>query len=121
MSNARSTETPTSGFTEEQRSELAELIAEAVKGGAPPPENQPKDGPQVTDDEWGGWSDRKKQNFITELVDHRLGELARLDKDYQRDAKIAELESKNRTPEPERTPSTWSKIQGFLWGDKDAQ
>jgi hypothetical protein len=109
------------GFTDAQKSELSAMIAEAVKSNtAPPKEDQPKGAPTVTDEEWAGMSDRKRENFITQVVDARLDELARLDADAERDRKIADLEKKNGQPLPEKAPSVWTKLQGFLWGAADA-
>lgn len=114
--------TDTSAFSEEQRLELAALIAEAVKGGAPPDKIQPKEGPKITDDEWAAMSDRQRQSFITSVVDHRLDELARLDADADRDRKIAELQAQGaKKPEPEQAPSVWTKLQGVLWGTQEAK
>lgn len=110
--------TKDSGFTEEQRSELATLIAEAVGGAKPPaPEEQPSNVPQVSDDEWASMSDKSRQGYIESVVSHMLSELAHLDADQRRDAQIADLA--NQKPEPERPPSIVSKLQKLLWGDPD--
>ena len=107
------------GFSAEQKAELAALVKEAVGStSAPPAKDQPKNEPQVTDDQWASMSDRQRQSFVTSVVDFRLDELARADADTQRDAKIAELEKK-RSAEPERAPSVWTRIQGFLWGAQE--
>jgi hypothetical protein len=107
------------GFTEEQRTELAAMIAEAVKGNTPPlSNNQPPAAPAVSDDEWASMSDRSRQSFIESVVNHHLSELAKYDADSRRDAQLAELSGK-KPPEPERAPSVWSRLQGILWGEPD--
>lgn len=119
MATARSsTDAPTSGFTEEQRSELSELIAQAVKGSAPPPQSEEpaSKAPVVSDAEWGSMSDRQRQGWVESMVNHHLSELARADADYERDRKIAEL-SASKGPEPEKPPSVVTRLQKLIWGD----
>lgn len=120
---AARSDAPPSAFDEDQRAELKALIAEAVASGTPPPAAEPagkSEGPTVTDDEWAKMSDRQRQGFVDSRVKHVLGELARLDADQRRDAKLAELEVGNKAPEPEKPPSVWTRLQGFLWGEPDA-
>ena len=123
MAAARS-EAPSSTFSEEQRAELSTLIAEAVGSvGAPPADVQDagkKEVPKVSDSEWAGMSDRQRQGWVESMVTHHLSELARQDKDYERDRKIAELEGR-KAPEPEKAPSVWTRLQGLLWGEPDAR
>lgn len=113
------TTTETSGFTEDQRNELKALIQEAIGSAAlSPPAAQAKSAPAVSEEGWGKMSDRQRQSLVSQLVDFRLDELARIEADADRDRKIADLQKKGQ---PERPPSTWSKIQGILWGSEPAK
>jgi hypothetical protein len=105
------------GFSEGQRSELKALIAEAVGSATPPATPTPGGPPPKTDDEWDAMSDRQRESWVRSLVDHELDELARVDADHRRDAEIEALKNAQK-PEPERPPSTISKLQKWLWGDQ---
>jgi hypothetical protein len=109
------------GFTEEQRSELEELIARAV-GSAKPPEAKPAPAgpPAKSDDEWDAMSDRQRESWVRSLVDFRLDELSRDDEMARQRDEIEKLKN-DKTPEPEKAPSVVSKIQKFLWGDPDSK
>jgi hypothetical protein len=111
-------DTQTSGFTEEQRGELRDLISEVV-GGAKPPTVGPKEkvGPAMSDSEWDAMSDRQRESWVRKLVDFRLDELARDDEIARQRADIDDL--KNQKPEPEATPSIVTKLQKWLWGEPD--
>jgi hypothetical protein len=114
-------EAPTSGFSEEQRSELRQLIAEAVGSATPPKAATPEKaaGPkQVSDSEWDAMSDRQRESWVRQLVDFRLDELARDDEFARQRADIDALKA-DKTPEPEAPPSVVSKIQKFLWGEPE--
>jgi hypothetical protein len=110
-------DTRTSGFSEEQRGELRDLIAEAVGGAKPPPAPKEKVGPALTDSEWDAMSDRQRESWVRKLVDFRLDELAREDEIARHGADIDAL--KNQKPEPEATPSVVTKLQRWLWGEPD--
>jgi hypothetical protein len=111
-------DTQTSGFTEEQRGELRDLIAEIVGGPKPPPTpSAAVVGPTLTDSEWDAMSDRQRESWVRKLVDFRLDELARDDEIARQRADIDDL--KSQKPEPEATPSVVTKLQKWLWGEPD--
>jgi hypothetical protein len=111
-------DTQTSRFSEEERSELSQLIADAVKGGSAPVVDEGPKGPKkLSDSEWDDMTDRAREKWVRELVDFRLDELAKNDDDRQLREKVDALA--DRKPEPEAVPSTWSKVQRLIWGDRD--
>lgn len=112
----------TSGFTEDQRSELEELIARAVAGAKPPdPPPSPKVKP-ITDAEWDAFSDRQRESWVRGLVVDVIDGLRREDDDRRRDEDIANLkDAANRKPELEATPdpvSPFDRIRKWLWGEE---
>lgn len=111
-------EQQTSGFTEEQRSELRELIADAVGATKPPGPAAPAGPKQLSDSEWDAMSDRQRESWVRQLVDFRLDELSRDDEIARQRAEIDALKT-DKTPEPEAPPSVVTKIQKFLWGEPD--
>jgi len=111
-------EAPTSGFSEEQRSELRDLIAEVVGSSKPPPAPDKGPAPKVSDSEWDAMSDRQRESWVRQLVDFRLDELARDDEVARQRADIDALKA-DKTPEAEAPPSVVSKIQKFLWGEPE--
>jgi len=118
---ATTKEPPASAFSDEQKSELAELIAEAVKGVKPPdqPAPTPTGPPPVSDADWDKMSDRARESWVRQLVDFRLEELGRQDADAERDRKIAELErakAEAEKPPGDRPPTVIDKLRSFLWG-----
>ncbi|HUO47999.1 MAG TPA: hypothetical protein VMU09_04115 [Acidimicrobiales bacterium] len=120
---ATTKEPATPAFSDEQKSELAEMIAEAVKGAKPPEQPAPAPaGPRaVTDAEWDTMSDRARESWVRQLVDFRLEELGRQDADAERDRKIAELEKAKaaaEAPPGDRPPTIIDKLRGFLWGSE---
>jgi hypothetical protein len=118
--NPDDADTRTSGFSEEERSELRQLIAEAVGSATPPPAaKEPPPGPKaVSDDEWDRMSDRSRESWVRQLVDFRLDELARDDEVARQRADIDALKA-DKTPEPEAPPSVVTKVQRWLWGEPD--
>lgn len=115
-------DTRISGFTEDERSELRQLIQDAIAGAKPPEPPQSKAKP-VTDDEWDKMSDRQRESWVRSLVDDVLDGLAREDADRRRDAEIADLKNKAQGPEPEGTPdpaTPLDKLRKWLWGDDKA-
>jgi hypothetical protein len=112
-------DTQTSGFTEEERKELRDLIAEAVGSVKPPDTPAEPTGPKkVTDAEWDNMSDRSRESWVRQLVDSELDRLAREDQISRHDAEIEKLKA-DKTPEPEAPPSVVTKIQKFLWGEPE--
>jgi len=107
----------TSGFTEEQRSELRDLIAEAV-GSATPPKAEPPARQKVTDSDWDGASDRQRESWVRQMVDDELERLAKDDEIRSQREDIERLKQ-DKTPEPEAPPSVVTKLQKFLWGEPD--
>jgi hypothetical protein len=111
--------TESSGFTEDQRSELRSIIAEVVGAANPPAAPATSSGPkQVSDSEWDAMSDRQRESWVRQLVDFRLDELSRDDEIARQRGEIEQLKN-DKTPEPEAPPSVVSKIQKFLWGEPD--
>jgi hypothetical protein len=111
--------TETSGFTEDQRSELRSIIAEVVGAATPPAAPAASAGPkQVSDSEWDAMSDRQRESWVRQLVDFRLDELSRDDEIARQRGEIEQLKN-DKTPEPEAAPSVVTKIQKFLWGEPD--
>jgi hypothetical protein len=112
--------TETSGFTEDQRSELRSIIAEVVGAATPPaaPATSAAGPKQLSDSEWDALSDRQRESWVRQLVDFRLDELARDDEVARQRGEIDALKA-DRTPEPEAPPSVVTKLQRFLWGDPD--
>lgn len=123
MATSRNPEsTETSGFTEDQRTELKAIIAEAV-GSAVPPPSPPSTGAaagprQVSDDEWDSMSDRQRESWVRQLVDFRLDELARDDEVARQRGEIDALKAERAEPEKEQPPSVISRFQKFLWGEE---
>lgn len=117
-------DTRTSGFTEEERSELKALIAEAIGSATPPTPTGPTGPPPVTDDEWDKMSDRQREGWVRSLVDDTLDKLARDDADRRRDEEIESLKAKQaegETAPADRPPSPLDKLRKFLWGDEPAK
>jgi hypothetical protein len=113
------TDTRTSGFSEDERSELAAMIAEAVGAAKPPaarPDAPPR--PTVTDSEWDAMSDRKRESWVRDLVVSVLDDLAHDDEEARLRADVDQLK-KDKEPEPEAPPSVVTKVQRILWGDPD--
>lgn len=112
----------TEGFSPTQKTELAALIAEAVKG-AKPPEAPPAGPPGKTDDEWDAMSDRQRESWVRGLVDFRLDELSRDDETRRLAAEVEALKagvsSAAAKPEVEKSPGMVSKLQKLLWGRPD--
>jgi hypothetical protein len=73
--------TESSGFTEDQRSELRSIIAEVVGSATPPaaPAASAAGPKQLSDSEWDALSDRQRESWVRQLVDFRLDVLARDD------------------------------------------
>lgn len=117
-------EQQSSGFSEEQRSELRELIAEVVAGAKPPKAPEAPEAPQgprqLSDSEWDVMSDRQRESWVRQLVDFRLDELSRDDEIRAQRDDIERLKA-DKTPEPEAPPSVVTKIQKFIWGEPDAK
>jgi len=117
-----STDTQRSAFSEEERSELDAMIAEAVGGSKPPPaaaDPKAKE-PRVTDSEWDNMGDRQRESWVRSLVDFRLDELSRDDEIARQRADIDRLKA-DKTPEAEGTPepaSPLDKVRKFLWGEQ---
>jgi hypothetical protein len=110
----------TSGFTEDQRSELRQIIEEVVGRATPPaPAAEKASGPRrLSDSEWDSMSDRAREGWVRELVDSELDRLARDDEVARQRADIDALKA-DKTPEPEAPPSVVTKIQKFLWGEPE--
>jgi hypothetical protein len=110
---------PASGFSDEQRNELRDLIAEAVGGAKPPAAPSGPTGPkQVSDGEWDAMSDRSRETWVRQLVDFRLEELYQADEVARNRADIDELKGQ-RTAQPEASPSVVTKLQRWLWGEPE--
>lgn len=112
------TDTRTSGFSEDERTELAELIREAIGSGKPPPASDKPERPTVTDSEWDAMTDRKRESWVRDLVVSVLDDLAKEDEDARLRADVDKLKE-DKTPEPEAPPSVVTRLQRILWGDPD--
>jgi hypothetical protein len=115
-SQAAESDAGEAGFSDAQRSELRELIAEVVAGAKPPEAAAKPAGPKVSDSEWDAMSDRQRESWVRQLVDFRLDELARDDEVARQRADLDELKAR---PEPEAPPSVVTKMQKWLWGEPD--
>ena len=112
-------ESQESGFSEAQRSELRDLIAEAVGSAKPPNAPEAPAGPKkLTDTEWDAMGDRQRESWVRSLVDFRLDELAKDDEIRAQREDIERLKA-DKTPEPEKPPSVITRIQKFMWGDPE--
>jgi len=108
---------PDNGFNETQRSQLSEMIAQAVSGNKPPPSVDAPTGPRkVTDGEWDDMTDRKRESWVRELVDFRLLELEEKDEVRRLAQKVNELGQSK--PEPEVSPGITTRLQKLIWGDR---
>jgi hypothetical protein len=105
-----------SGFTDAQRSELRDIIAEVV-GGAKAPAPEPK-APRTTEAEYDRLTDRQRERLISEQVADELLRLRNEDELLRQRDEIDALKA-DRKPEPEATPSVVSRIQKILWGEPD--
>ena len=104
------------GFNETQRTQLQEMIAQAVSGKTPPPSVEAQSGPRkVTDSEWDDMTDRKRESWVRELVDFRLLELEEKDEVRRLAQKVNELGQSK--PEPEVSPGIKTRLQKLIWGD----
>ena len=108
-----------SGFSEEERAELRDLIAEVVSAAkAPAAPDKPAGPRQISDGEWDVMSDRQRESWVRQLVDFRLDELAHADDEARLRADVDALQA-DKTPEPEAPPSVVTKLQKFFWGEPD--
>lgn len=119
MATTKDSDAP--AFSDEQKSELASMIAEAVKGSTPPAQDPPTPAgpPAVTDAEWDRMTDRARESWVRQLVDSRLDDLARQDADAERDRKIADLErakAEAEAPPGDRPPTIIDRLRAILWG-----
>lgn len=112
------TGTEESGFNEAQRSELQQIIADAVAGVKPPDAPAEPDRPKMTDDQWDVMSDRQRESFVRSIVDNELDRLSQLDTLRAHDEQIRALAEKNQTVEPEAHPDPMTRIRKFLWGSE---
>jgi hypothetical protein len=104
------------GFSDEQKSQLEEMIKAAVGGAKPPGGEQPTERPRPTDDQWDAMSDRQRETWVRQEVDWRIDELVKLDEDRKLREKVDALAADKDKPEPEVTPTPWNKLQKWLWG-----
>lgn len=102
------------GFSDTQKTELSEMIAAAVGSAKPPGDDPPK--PPVSDDEWSAWSDRKREGYVTSLVQHALEGITRNKKVDELEATVDELK-KPKATEPEQKPTLMTALQRMIWGD----
>jgi hypothetical protein len=121
---AGSSATEQTGFTEEQRGELAKMIADAVTGAGSTEGDgtKGKTGGEVSDkmplsDQL---SLREMQRLARETVDLRLGELARDKEIADLKAALSEQEAA-RQSETEKPPTVISKLTAFLWGHPEEE
>jgi hypothetical protein len=112
------TGTEESGFNETQRTELQQIIAEAVAGVKPPAAPSEPSVPAMTDDQWDGMSDRQREGFVRSIVDNELDRLSQLDTLRAHDEQIRALAEKNQTVEPEAHPDPMTRVRKFLWGSE---
>lgn len=109
----------TSGFTEDQRSELRTIIAEVVGSAKAPAAAERPSGPKpVSDAEWETMSDRRRESHVRDIVVEELDRLARDDEIASQRADIDALKN-DKTPEPEAPPSIVTRLQKFFWGEPD--
>lgn len=109
-------DTKTSGFSEEQRGEIAALVAELIKGDKPPPSAPER--PTVTDSQWDEMTDRKRESFVRDMVVSVLDDLAKQDDEARLRDDVEKLLKADKTPEPEAPPSVVTRLQRWLWGDE---
>lgn len=113
-------EAPASGLTDQDREDIASMIAEAVKGGKAPSAttDDPKGPKPVTDSEWDSWPERRRESWVRELVSSYLDDLAKDDEIRSHREEIDKLKA-DKKPEPEAQPGITTKLQRFLWGERD--
>ena len=112
---------PPQGISPEQRTALDAYVTELAALGGPPPPPPAAAPPTVSDDQWANFSDRQRENWVSNQVGWILDELAKLDADHRRDAEIEALKAKK--PEPEASPADnppgfLQKVQTWLWGSE---
>jgi hypothetical protein len=104
------------GFTPAQRSQLAEMIATAVKGAAPPPGPiVPATPPKLSDDEWLGMSIGQREAWVRRSVEGELLRIQKEDDQLRLSDEVEKMRAK-LAAEPEKAPSAVDKIREFLWG-----
>jgi hypothetical protein len=108
------------GFSEEEKGELRQLIAEAIGSVTPPKAEPTSTAPAVTDDEWDKMTDRARESYVKNVVSDVLDSLRRDDEIARQGAEIDALKQK---PEPEGTPQDsppglLQKIQKLVWGEQ---
>lgn len=102
------------GFTPEQKSELATMIVEAVKGGAPPLKD-PDEKPIPSKAEMDAMTERQRESYFEDLVGRALDKLQGKQKLDGLEADVTKLKM-GQTKVPEHPPTVLNKIGRFLWG-----
>ena len=110
-------DTEDTGFTEDQRNEIAAIVAKAIGGGAPSAGKPSPVVPKVTDDEYDRMTDRQREGFIRSVVVDTLEGLAKDDEAARLRDDVDALKQDKGKPEPEAPPSVVTRIQRILWGD----
>lgn len=112
---------PPEGISPEQRAAMDAYITELSQVGGAPPPAPPEQPAVVSDEEFDGMTDRKRETYIANTVGWILEEIAKLDADRKRDADIEALKNKAAEPEvppADAPPTLLQKFQKFMWGEQ---